>query len=296
MSIPSEEVQPAREPSSAGALLALERKRQGIEVVDICDRLYISPLQVQALEDDDYAKLPGATFIRGIIRNYAKLLQIDPQPALDAYAQVKTADAGSAIAVPTHNIRFTPTEGEPRLMRFALLTLALIVIVGGGWLWYSKPDLALVGFVTGGGAKPEPADQAAVPSAAPTGAETAAGPAAASAPEREPNAPAATPAMPPAESAPEKSAPAAAAVAQSDAATGKLLFNFEQASWADVRDRNGKVLLSQFNSKGSEKEVAGQAPFKVTIGNAAGVRLSYNGQPVNLAKGTKVNVARLTVE
>ena len=33
-----------------------------------------SARQVQALEADDYAMLPGRTFVRGFLRNYARLL------------------------------------------------------------------------------------------------------------------------------------------------------------------------------------------------------------------------------
>ena len=39
--------------------------------------------QVEALERGDWQGLPGQTFIRGFIRNYARLLQIDPAPLMD---------------------------------------------------------------------------------------------------------------------------------------------------------------------------------------------------------------------
>jgi cytoskeleton protein RodZ len=106
--------------------------------------LRISLNQVQALESDEYGKLPGATFIRGIIRSYAKLLQIDAQPLLAAYERSAALPGTSAIEVPTQNIRFTSGSGQPRNMRVGLLVLALIVIGGGAWLWHTNPNLTVL--------------------------------------------------------------------------------------------------------------------------------------------------------
>ena len=148
MSLASEEASPAAQVSSAGATLAQERARQNIEAEDICARLRISLTQVRALESDAYGKLPGPTFIRGIIRSYAKLLQIDPQPLLSAYERSVSLPGTSTIEVPTQNIRFIPgSNGQPKMTRVGLLALALIVIGGGAWLWYTNPHLAVLALV-----------------------------------------------------------------------------------------------------------------------------------------------------
>ena len=63
-----------------------------------------------------------------------------------------------------------------------------------------------------------------------------------------------------------------------------------------MRDRDNKVVFSQRSPAGSEHAVGGQGPFSLVIGNAAGVKLFWRGQVVDLAPHTKGEVARLTLE
>ena len=71
---------------------------------------------------------------------------------------------------------------------------------------------------------------------------------------------------------------------------------FTQPSWVRVLDRDGKEIFNMNKPSGTENVIEGNPPFKVEVGNAAGLELSYNGHPVDLAPHTKANVARLTLE
>lgn len=75
----------------------------------------------------------------------------------------------------------------------------------------------------------------------------------------------------------------------------RLTFTFEVESWVEVREANGEVLYSALNPAGSRKEIVGTAPFTMVIGNASGVRLMRNGEPVVLTPRAS-DVARLTLE
>src|ERR1017187_3784954 len=70
---------------SIGAVLADARGRLGLSIEEAAQQLRLSPSQLHAMEANDYSGLPGATFVRGFIRNYARLLQLDPEPLLHAY-------------------------------------------------------------------------------------------------------------------------------------------------------------------------------------------------------------------
>jgi cytoskeleton protein RodZ len=76
----------------------------------------------------------------------------------------------------------------------------------------------------------------------------------------------------------------------------RLQFVFDGDAWVEVKDKSGKVIFYQLNSKGSQQSVRGTPPFSLVIGNAAHVRLTYNDKPVDLAPHIKVDVARLTIE
>ena len=60
-----------------GSTLRQERERLGMSVHDIAERIKFAPKQVEALEANDFAHLPQATFLRGFVRSYARVLQLD---------------------------------------------------------------------------------------------------------------------------------------------------------------------------------------------------------------------------
>jgi cytoskeleton protein RodZ len=86
------------------------------------------------------------------------------------------------------------------------------------------------------------------------------------------------------------------ASAGESATTAPLAFSATASSWVEVRDRDGRVLLSRTLGVGETVGVDGALPFKVVIGNADVTRLSFRGQPVALAAVTKDNVARLELK
>jgi cytoskeleton protein RodZ len=71
-----------------------------------------------------------------------------------------------------------------------------------------------------------------------------------------------------------------------------------QDSWFSVRQADGKEVFSGLVHSGDSKEVSGVGPFKITVGNKAGLEsMTLDGQPVDPAKysSAKGNVARLTL-
>ncbi|MBK9351380.1 MAG: helix-turn-helix domain-containing protein [Sulfuritalea sp.] len=63
-----------------------------------------SARQIEALERDDYASLPGSTAVRGLVRNYAKFLKLDAAPLL--------AQLDPAVPVPEADVRPPANMGE----------------------------------------------------------------------------------------------------------------------------------------------------------------------------------------
>lgn len=109
----------------------------------------------------------------------------------------------------------------------------------------------------------------------------------------------ATPAAAKAASAPVATA-ANGASGEAEAAAGESIVavRVTQDSWFSVRQSDGKEIFSGLVHAGDSKEVTGVGPFKVTVGNKAGLEsMSLDGQPVDPAKyaSAKGNVARLTL-
>ena len=62
----------------AGEQLAAARANRGLSITEIAQHLKLSPWQVEALEAGDHRRLPSPVFVRGFIRNYARLVKLDP--------------------------------------------------------------------------------------------------------------------------------------------------------------------------------------------------------------------------
>ena len=95
-------------PATPGQQLAEARERQGLSRAEVAQRLHMSPWQVEALEGGDYARLPKGTFLRGFVRNYAKLVGLEAEPLVSSLAQASPGHATPGIVVPSQNIRFEP--------------------------------------------------------------------------------------------------------------------------------------------------------------------------------------------
>ncbi len=80
------------------------------------------------------------------------------------------------------------------------------------------------------------------------------------------------------------------------AAAGLLQLRSTQASWVDVRDARGTVLLSRIVQPGEAVGLDGALPMRLTIGNAAGTQLSFRGKAVDMTGRVRENVARLELQ
>lgn len=80
-----------------GQILSREREKQGLDQLDICDRLRLQPWVVDALEKDEYHRLAAPTYARGYLCNYANLLELPEAPVLAAYDLVR-ADKPASTA------------------------------------------------------------------------------------------------------------------------------------------------------------------------------------------------------
>jgi cytoskeleton protein RodZ len=253
-------------PGGAGAALLMERRRQGLSLGDISRQLKLSVRQVEAIERDDYSGFTGPVFVHGFIRNYAKLLSLDPDPLIRAADQVlhppvpasePVVAAASPLVVRRRRIGMVPAMSA--VAAVAVVVAAVAVLVGNR-----------------GGSKPASEESAAV--------EQAALP-------KQP-APAAIPIA--AQAAVKPAAGNAVAAEPGERATLRMVF--DQESWVEIKDRNGNTIFGQLSPAGSRRSVSGEPPFDVVVGNAVGVRLTYKDEAVDLSAHTQVDVARLTLE
>ncbi len=64
--------------------------------------------------------------------------------------------------------------------------------------------------------------------------------------------------------------------------TSNLSFRFKADCWVEILDGNDEIIFSALQKAEQDLELSGKPPFRITLGYAPGVELSYNGQPVKL--------------
>jgi len=263
---------------SIGQTLREAREAQGLSVEEVATRLRLMQRQVDAIETDDFSSLGQPVFARGFVRNYAKLLDLPPEALLARMAgdSSDTRVVTQPPSPPPHSWLSSPW--------LILLMLGLVVAVAvpiGLYLWLNsdsgEDEAQTMPALTAAPAVPPPATDSVA----------------------EPAAPPAFPAEPVktavAVGAPEQPA-AAASSTESSSPAGVLNFEFGAESWVEIRDASGRMVHRQLNTPGSQVEVTGRAPFDLVVGNAAQVRMTYNGRPIDLEPFIEVTVARFTLE
>jgi cytoskeleton protein RodZ len=263
-----------------GSELKAARESQGLAIDDVAQQLKFAPRQIESLEQEHFDRLPGPTIARGMVRNYARLLKLDPEPLLERMAPKveKAPDAGRIAARFRQPVPFSDGTKRSSLL-YAGFSVGLLVLVGAvAYEWQQE--------------KATPEFVAPAQSQRPQPEEITQTAAVVQSPSTEvPQSPQAS-----AEPAAEEEEKPAAAYRPLAPGTHRLVLRTEGEAWLEVKDGEGRMLVSSLNPPGTQRVVRGRPPFEIVIGNASLVKLTYNDKPIDLRPYTKVQVARFTLK
>jgi cytoskeletal protein RodZ len=116
--------------ASIGEQLRLAREELGIPLRQISDQTRISVHYLEAIEGNDYKRLPGGVFNRSFIKAYAKCVGYDEKAAIEGYTRYLREHGESADEVattPFHSKVYTDTPAT----RSPILTVVLAVLILG---------------------------------------------------------------------------------------------------------------------------------------------------------------------
>jgi cytoskeleton protein RodZ len=84
-----------------GGFLKQERERRGLSVRDVMDATKISRRNLNALEAGEIKLLPHPVYLKGYVRNYARLVGLDPEPLAAVVDQQSDGDSGYVPQIPS---------------------------------------------------------------------------------------------------------------------------------------------------------------------------------------------------
>ncbi|MBB5212132.1 RodZ domain-containing protein [Microbulbifer hydrolyticus] len=152
--------------ASVGALLLEARQKAGLTSAELAGRLCMTPDKLEALERDEFDRFPGATYVRGYIRNICKELGADEAPALAAYAKQVPADSTPRVPQMPKGSVVGGSTGSSSGAAFRPLLLLVVAAAVGGYWWFQG----------NGGQHLAQVERVTDPQQLPAGTETAAEP------------------------------------------------------------------------------------------------------------------------
>ncbi len=294
-----------------GARLKAAREAKKMAVADVAAKLKLTARQIEALEEEHFSHLPSEVFVRGFVRNYARLVGIEPD-SLIVPVNVQ-AEVSETITAPNAGLD-VGSSGLRRWLVYPMIAVAVFLVLVAGlyhWLRQGEDTLIPAAPELGTQLSPQPVEPAPpVPStptpetAAPAGTDTTVI-TPLPLPNLNPPPLSATPlalAAPPASvaaaikpAAPEAIAASPNADASVKAGLRSMRFEPAQDAWIQVVDAKGSR-FSKLVRAGSSESFAGEPPFRLVVGEAALVKLTYNGHSIDLTPFIGQKVARLTLE
>lgn len=284
---------------TAGARLKAAREAAGLSVDAVAQQLKLAPRQVKALEEDDWQRLPGRTFVRGFTRNYARFVQLDPDALLALMPALDTAPAleRPALAASRRPMGEIPVDRvtKPSAARWLLplLLVLLAIVAAAAYYPLSQSQFHLPAILSSAAvstpAAPAPPEAPVATPPAPAGTATSTLP--------NPISDAAAPAAAPGEATPPAAAAATApADASAPAPEAPLVLTFKGTSWAEVKDAKGRVVLQMTGGPGMMQTVSAVPPLELALGNATEVGVTFRGQLLDLSPYTRGGVARVALK
>lgn len=287
-----------------GEILRRTRTHYGQTLDDASNYLRIRASQLDAIEKNDLSQLPGQVYAIGYIRTYSEYLGLDGEKMVHLFKQ----QSGGKAFKPELHFPVPASESKAPNLYIIFGSLAVLALVIGVWIALSAvgrardktiteiPNVPADMRVTATSSPPAPVANARLTD---TAMKTAALPGipasqssavlnqAASSTESQTTPPSATAiqsqtAMPSAAIAGTTQTAASVPVAagpENSVPKKEIVITIRDRSWVEVRDKQGKPILSRILKPG-EVFIVPEANYglRLDTGNAGGIELTVNGQ------------------
>jgi len=281
-----------------GGWLRSKREQAGFSVDEVAAQLNLLRSQVHALEENRFERLAGPAYVVGYLRNYARLLNLDTDAVIASYYEAFGRPQPAVLQVPPV-ARQAPGFQHRQQRSYAGVAVAMAVVAGAWWFGSNnnnvpgRPDVSesiqvdtAIGTTVIESLEQLPEDEPTrdiVPevqwsdAAAPNAAEVLT--------------PDVTGAVNETNVLPAGAVQHMVVVNDNEA---QVRFRFSADCWIEVRNGDSRVIYSSMKRADDVLELSGKPPFKVTLGYAPGVSVSYNGEPVAIPSSNS-HVAKITL-
>jgi cytoskeleton protein RodZ len=297
-------------PGFPGHLLRQAREEQGLSQKETARDLHLTSKVINAIEEDDFELIPSFVFARGYIRSYARHLGLDGQALVAEFDLAYGVPNNSAK--PMSAIRKGVQQSKPGDTWVKLISIVFVVgLVAASIVWWQSQNGSQMLPQLSSGAEQElpsgtlveglDTDDAnldllllstnesevdAIVPEAESIIESEEAQVVVVEPVVDPVAEAVT------EQAPKEVTDAVVLLPNQ----AQLVMVFDKDCWVEIKDANGKMVLSDLYSAGDTIEQVITAPIEVLLGRSSGVAtMTFDGRTIDLKPHTRKDIARLTL-
>ena len=119
---------------TAGEVLRKKRENIGLSIDHIANQLNLDPKLIELLEKNDYEKFNIETYLKGYLRAYAKVLDLDDDMVINLYKESNPEKTPEILPSVKPKIQRNGADRSVKLFSYIIgLTIALSILV-----WYQK--------------------------------------------------------------------------------------------------------------------------------------------------------------
>jgi cytoskeleton protein RodZ len=262
--------------ASLGQVLASARKEANLTIEAVADRLKLSPKQITKLEQDDYSALGPITFVKGYIKAYCTLLQLDQAQTLALFETPESVADNKGMQ--SFSRRTEKEANDSRLMLVSYMILAIVLGSSGFMYWQTTSNESDVIVPEVQSIMPQ-SEELAVKSDDEIVTETGVA------------------------TTPEQPSEAVTEVIETDKPVldvleaeqvpveetnsapvlNTIVMHFKDDSWVEIFDASSERIAFGVKKAGYTMTVQGVAPFSVVLGRHQQVDVELDGQTVDLS-------------
>ena len=260
---------------SVGEVLRRTRVHYGQSIEDIERALRIRASQIEAIESGDLAQLPGRVYAIGFVRSYSEYL------GLDGNKMVKLFKRQAGGKAPEPELHFPVGAADSSLPGWWLIIICVLLSVGFLAYWFggSQSQRQMV----------EEIPQVPVNMSAQN--DTSLNTQSANMQGESIQI-----SDPEAKGAAKEAEEAAETPEIAEKPSKGIILNIKQNSWVEIRDKDGKTMISRVLKAGDQYYVPDRPDLTISIGNAGGVEVEVDGQSLRQLGETGKVLRRLPLD
>lgn len=311
-----------------GDRLQAARISIGLTLEDVASKMRLSAAILRSLEENDFEDITAPIFVKGYLRSYARIVNLNEEEIISQYSQFYTHNDPPISS--TSNTAPEINSGDARVKGTTWLVIIVLLGLLSFWWWsrYQQPaqsvsldstqqnDL-LAGSRNLSGSSSIPLPLSSNDSAG-SSMQQAGDVKSDSATSESSDISVQQDArnelnsinhiLPPSEQdesivelEPEPQSPPPPVIQQTvDSAdtshSTDLVIIVNADTWADIKDANGNKLVYDLLRSGQNITLTGKAPFRAFLGNGYGVSIRYQGENIDLTKNIRAdNTARFYI-